>query len=347
LPDYRYLSVIYGLKLDGRAFSVSGATPVFDGWKAAFGGTKKQDATEENDASDDESEGERTLPDIPEGTQMQAQGITVAAKKTKPPSHYTEGTLVDDMENVAKHVSDPAKRARLKETSGIGTQATRASIIETLQIRGFVKTKGKKLLATAEGTALIERLERVAPELADPGETAVWEDRLEAIASGESSPVEFVRDVGANVVRHIEAFRASAAPSTLFSSSSASATPTAPGVNTGIDGIMDRGAWFEHPKVKGRLYKEQWGHSFTTDEIARLVRGDTLIVNDCKSKAGVSLPPKAVRYNAKAKPWPALEFSDAGDSGTEAAEGGGNGGGASLAPKPKPPVRTGPRGRLF
>jgi DNA topoisomerase-3 len=311
LPDYHYDSLRYSTVLAGREFAVTGTTPTFAGWKSAMtwlASAKTEDSGEESD--------EPRMPDLPAGTPLTVSSVEIQAKKTKPPAHYTEGTLVEDMENVAKHVTDPAKRARLKETSGIGTQATRAAIIETLKARKFIESKGKKILATADGRALIERLERIAPTLVDPGETAAWEERLEEIAAGKSDPARFVQEVGTNVRSLLGAFRSSAAPSSLING----ASPLPEGKSTGVAGVTDRGDWFEHASVRGRLYKVQWGHAFTAEEIGRLVAGETLIVKDCRSKSGSPLTPKKVKFDAKAKPWPALVFSD-----VEPAAGGGGG----------------------
>jgi len=87
------------------------------------------------------------------------------------------------MKSVGKHVQDPALRKVLRETSGIGTEATRAAILETLLQRGYIERKGKKeIISTATGRSLIDQ---VSPELRDPVITAVWEQRLDEIASGK------------------------------------------------------------------------------------------------------------------------------------------------------------------
>lgn len=81
---------------------------------------------------------------------------------------YTEGTLLKDMAAIAKYVDDPMLKTRLKESSGIGTEATRASILDILKKRNFLTAKGKAIISTPTGRALIHRL---PVGLADPGET--------------------------------------------------------------------------------------------------------------------------------------------------------------------------------
>ncbi|WP_299144605.1 DNA topoisomerase, partial [uncultured Vibrio sp.] len=78
-----------------------------------------------------------------------------------------------------------------KETAGLGTQATRAAIIETLKKRGFVEAKGKKLLSSEAGRALIQALPN---EVSNPVMTAMWEQALESIAKREMSLDDFMQN---------------------------------------------------------------------------------------------------------------------------------------------------------
>ena len=97
------------------------------------------------------------------------------------------------MSHIHKFVEDPQARAKLKETSGIGTEATRASTIEALFDRDYLTRKGKQILSTPKGRALIAHLEQGGmPELADPVMTARWEDYLSSIAEGQLPREKFV-----------------------------------------------------------------------------------------------------------------------------------------------------------
>ena len=95
------------------------------------------------------------------------------------------------MANVHRFVSDAKAKAVLKENEGIGTEATRASILETLKGRGFIAASGKSLVSTPLGQSLID----MPPDtLRDPVTTAQWEQRLEAITRGETSLEDFMRE---------------------------------------------------------------------------------------------------------------------------------------------------------
>ena len=112
------------------------------------------------------------------------------------------------MSSVHRLVTDPKIKARLRETSGLGTEATRASIIEVLIKRGFVERKGKTVLSTESGRILIAALPLA---LVDPGVTGLWEDFLSEIASGTRTLAEFETQQRAFVVKRVEAAKAGAA----------------------------------------------------------------------------------------------------------------------------------------
>lgn len=105
------------------------------------------------------------------------------------PKPFTEGDLIKAMKNVAKLVDDPLLKQKLKETTGIGTEATRASIIQGLLDRGYLVKNGKALSATPAAFSLIDAVPRA---IADPGTTAIWEQALDMVQSGEMSLDEFV-----------------------------------------------------------------------------------------------------------------------------------------------------------
>ena len=93
------------------------------------------------------------------------------------------------MSNIHKFVTDAAAKAKLKETSGIGTEATRANVLETLVKRGFVERKGKQIISTTTGRSLVKAL---PGDLTDPVTTARWEDHLSSIADGKLDPNKFM-----------------------------------------------------------------------------------------------------------------------------------------------------------
>lgn len=187
LPEYRYKALSATVELDGETWKATGRQDTDLGWKVLYGNTSTADEDDEENA-----ENEAPLPTMQTGDAVQGQGGRVQAKQTKPPARFADGSLIDAMSNVHKFVIDPEARAKLKETSGLGTEATRAATIEGLLHRGYLQKKGKQLLSTEKGRALIQYLEKTGlSEFADPATTARWEDHLGSIADGKLDPKRF------------------------------------------------------------------------------------------------------------------------------------------------------------
>jgi len=129
------------------------------------------------------------------GEQAQIEEIAKEKGQTKPPSRYTDGSLIKAMEHAGRFVEDDDMAKQLKG-KGIGTPATRAAIIETLIKRGYVKRKGKTLIPTDKGIALIDTLHQIGLDiLTDPLMTAQWEEALERIEEGKESKANFDKNI--------------------------------------------------------------------------------------------------------------------------------------------------------
>lgn len=158
---------------EGETFKASGSMPVLSGWKDIIG--KKSESKE--------------LPVVNEGDVVTNTKPKIESKKTKPPSRYNEGSLIKEMKNAAKFVEDKNAKSILKGTEGIGTEATRANIIEVLFKRDYIKNDKKNVISTDKGRGLIQ----YAPEKAKSIEmTAYWESQLEQISKGKLDPQEFL-----------------------------------------------------------------------------------------------------------------------------------------------------------
>lgn len=179
-PDHEYLATKILTECEGERFRTSGRTPTKDGWKSLFRATEEE--PEKRTKREDDDEESSSLPPLTKNEPVKCEDGTVASKETKPPARFTEGTLIEAMAGVSKYVSDPTIKAKLKETSGIGTEATRAGIIETLKKRIFLTTKGKQLISTTSARDFIDALN---PDLTNPGTTALWEQVLDGISSGK------------------------------------------------------------------------------------------------------------------------------------------------------------------
>jgi len=136
-------------------------------------------------ATDDTSERFRNpqLPDLVKGDRLHSARAEVERKQTSPPKPFTDASLLAAMTGINKHVADPSLQKILKDTDGLGTEATRAGIIELLFKRNFLCRQGKSVRATQAGRAFIEAL----PEaITWPDMTARWEVTMAAICERQA-----------------------------------------------------------------------------------------------------------------------------------------------------------------
>ncbi len=115
------------------------------------------------------------LPLVSKGDTAICQSAELIDKKTKPLSRLTEGTLINAMAGIARYVENPKAKSVLRESAGIGTEATRASIIETLKQRHYNQLKGKIILSTEHGRHFIDSVPGL---LTDPAVTAWTEQQM-------------------------------------------------------------------------------------------------------------------------------------------------------------------------
>ena len=182
---FQYDEVKIEIAADKGSFFVKGKTPVKQGWKE-FYGTLDED---EDDDSDDKAQ---SLPPLKQGQALSLKGIKIAEGKTKPPARYTEATLLSAMENPTKQITDKTLKAVIESTSGLGTPATRADIIEKLFDNFSIERVGKEIHPTAKGKQLV----RIVPEdLKSATLTAKWEQQLQNISQGKQSMKKFIGEM--------------------------------------------------------------------------------------------------------------------------------------------------------
>lgn len=142
----------------------------------------------------DEEEIEERETLFKKGDQLTLEKTYLEEGKTKPPAYFTDATLLSAMENPVKYMESDDKKleAILKETSGLGTVATRADIIEKLFSSFVLEKRGKEIHITEKGRQLLD----LAPEeLTSPEMTARWESKLEKIKNGQLKEEAFIREM--------------------------------------------------------------------------------------------------------------------------------------------------------
>lgn len=170
-PHYEYDQSVIIIAINNDQFKASGRIARITGWKKVI----DPDPAYRKTADETDQE----LPAVEKNQQLYCDNLQLKEKHTKPPKHYTEGTLIKAMETIGSQVSDRVMKKILRETAGLGTQATRANIIQTLFQRQFIVKEKKLLKATALGCGLIDA---VPDSIKDPLLTAQWEQQLDDIA---------------------------------------------------------------------------------------------------------------------------------------------------------------------
>ncbi|WP_108125107.1 DNA topoisomerase III [Saccharospirillum mangrovi] len=169
LPAWQRREQKLDVRLAGGLFRAKAKQTISAGWKALFPGKETNE--------------ESTLPELKVGDVVHCDNAEVREKQTQPPKPFTEATLLAAMTGIARFVADSELKKVLKETDGLGTEATRASILEVLFKRGFLTRQGKAVRSTEAGRALINAL---PVSLTQPDRTARWESILGDIAAGQS-----------------------------------------------------------------------------------------------------------------------------------------------------------------
>lgn len=162
-------------------FILKGCKIIETGWRGIKG-----------NFSDDEAEPIQDLPELKEGNELKIKEAVVLEKKTKPPVLYTEAGLLSAMEFAGKEIENIEERKALQHI-GIGTPATRASIIETLFTRNYIQRDKKSLIPTEKGLQVYELVKD--QKIADVAMTAEWELALQKIENNEADAALFQKEM--------------------------------------------------------------------------------------------------------------------------------------------------------
>jgi DNA topoisomerase-3 len=196
---YRYSDTRIDLEIAGGLFSARERITVTEGWKLLMPAREKSSPP---------------LPDLVEGQTLWSGEPQLDAKHTEPPKHYTDATLLAAMTGIARYVKDPELRKVLKDTDGLGTEATRAGIIELLFKRRFLQRVGKQIQATDTGRQLIAVL---PDESTQPDMTAQWEQALEQMSEAKISYEDFMAQLNTRLHQLISGVHTSAMPALVSS----------------------------------------------------------------------------------------------------------------------------------
>ncbi|MCR5176743.1 MAG: DNA topoisomerase 3 [Anaerovibrio sp.] len=188
-PVHVYNQTKIGIEYKDEHFSASGRVVLDLGWKELYMAHTRDKA--EDDGDNNEDENTATLPIMKKNDEVEYLSGEMSQKATRPPSRFTPASLLAAMKDIHKFVKDPEAKKKLKDVYGIGTEATRATIIDDLIHRRFMNQTGKKkyLQPTQSAYMLIDAMPN---ELSYPDFTAIWEDQLHSMAAGDGSLDQFI-----------------------------------------------------------------------------------------------------------------------------------------------------------
>ncbi|MBN8207672.1 DNA topoisomerase III [Bacillus sp. NTK071] len=174
IVDYTTLMTL----VDDRAlFQSKGQVRIQEGWQRIINSTQKDEE----------------LPPIEKDENGKVVSAEVTEGKTQPPKRFTEGQLITMMKTAGRHLEDESLEKILKDTEGLGTEATRAGIITMLKDRKYIDVVKNQVFATDKGILLIDSIGNAVLSSAEM--TAKWEQRLKQIGSGDASPQAFMESV--------------------------------------------------------------------------------------------------------------------------------------------------------
>lgn len=201
LPPKRYLSAVVQFDVASHVFLARSTKVTHAGWTTLEAETSQSDDDEqpaEADAREDSPFD--ALAALQVGSIGTCEGITITKEKTKPLPIYTEATLLKDLQRVAKYVTDPRikqllidrDKGKKGEHGGIGTPATRASMLTKLRERKLYDVEKKKLIPTPLGLEFAAALPSIATA---PDMTALWHEQQLMIEAGELTVDAFLDEL--------------------------------------------------------------------------------------------------------------------------------------------------------
>jgi DNA topoisomerase-3 len=181
-----------------HSFKTEGKVLVKPGWLAIYG---KEAADEVKDGDD---KNPTNLVPVKPGELVNTESVDPKALKTRPPARYSEATLLGAMEGAGKTIEDDELRAAMHE-KGLGTPATRSSIIEGLIAEKYMLREGRELIPTAKAFQLMTLLRGLGVEELSKAElTGEWEYKLAQMEHGKLSRESFMAEIAAMTERMVK-----------------------------------------------------------------------------------------------------------------------------------------------
>lgn len=256
------------LNYAGKEFRTKGTVVKFWGWRSIRG-----------KSMDEEQEQEPTLPTLAENEQVPVRESNIDNRQTKPKPLLTEASLLAAMETAGKELTSEEEREAMKDC-GLGTPATRASIIEALFQRDYISKHKKSLLPSDKGLSVYQIVKTMT--VSDVAMTGHWEKRLAQIEKGEYSPSVFHDEI-VNSTRKIVSEILAVDPASLLSGNGRFSKIKCPVCGKDIRDFSGRISCADR-ECQFVLWKQIAGKNLTEDQtIDLLVKRRTSLIKGFKS----------------------------------------------------------------
>ncbi|EEG9431176.1 type IA DNA topoisomerase, partial [Salmonella enterica] len=288
MPEKAYQEVSVAIQCGDESFYARARKTTDSGFEAFLG---------VENAGDDEAEVENDdssfdlLCKIRTGETVTTKEVVVNEKKTTPPPLFTEATLLAALVRVADFVTDPVIKKLLKdkdrdkkdEHGGIGTPATRASILETLKKRNYITLEKGKLIPTDTGYALIDALPDIA---VNPDMTALWAEKQTLIENGEMTVEQFVDELYNDLIPMISNANSAEIKVSPSAPSGQSQRLSSPCPSCGKQ-IVIRPKSYSCTGCEFKIWNEFSGKKITQAQAEKLIKsGKTDLIKGFKKKSG-------------------------------------------------------------
>lgn len=305
MPEKAYQEVSVAIQCGDESFYARARKTTDSGFEAFLGVENAED--DEAEVENDDSSFD-LLCKIRTGETVTTKEVVVNEKKTTPPPLFTEATLLAALVRVADFVTDPVIKKLLKdkdrdkkdEHGGIGTPATRASILETLKKRNYITLEKGKLIPTDTGYALIDALPDIA---VNPDMTALWAEKQTLIENGEMTVEQFVDELYNDLIPMISNANSAEIKVSPSAPSGQSQRLSSPCPSCGKQ-IVIRPKSYSCTGCEFKIWNEFSGKKITQAQAEKLIKsGKTDLIKGFKKKSGGTYDAVLVLEDKKTGSW--------------------------------------------
>lgn len=276
LPYFTEEKTSIMLDNNGNRFKATGRRTIENGYYDLYGKTVA----------------DKILPEYKVGAIVKIEQSIPYEKKSSPPARYSTGSIIEAMKNIASQVTDPELKKVMRESEGIGTEATRAGILLDLQKSGYIETKKNMIYITDQGRRYIENIRTPKGDgfdygIADPVKVAYWSSKAKEIQLGEAKVEDILTNFYDYLEKTIAMLKMSGAPEKRGFTPAKSET----NVKCPVCGSAMLNGKFgfycsNREKCKVSVPKEYCGKTLTEKQQINLLQGKKVHAKGFKSKAG-------------------------------------------------------------